>query len=67
MSLEKIKITYDRDGVYDKDSVHEVMDVIESYCSCATDKSLVDYIERIPIPSAIAFIADAWGLNYEFV
>lgn len=67
MSAGKIKILSDRDGVYEKESVHDVMDVISSYCKCSTDKSIVHYIQNIPIPSAIAFIAEAWGLEYKFV
>jgi len=43
------------------------MDLIRSWMECCTDDSLKDWISRIPIPSAVHFIADAWGIDYKFV
>lgn len=65
--MGSIRIKSDRDGVYQPGEVVDVKDIIESYCECATDKSLVDWINNTPIPTAISFIAVAWGLEYEFV
>lgn len=65
--MGSIRIKSDRDGVYQPGEVVGVERVIESYCECATNKSLINWIYSIPIPSAIDFIAGAWGLEYEFV
>ena len=65
--MGKIKIIHDPDGVYEDGSVHDIKDIIISYCECCSDKSLADYLYRIPIPSAMAFICNAWSLEYEYV
>lgn len=44
-----------------------VEQLINDYCECTDDQDLVAFLWRIPIPSAIDFIADAWGIQYEFV
>ena len=65
--MGKIKIIHDLDGVYEDGSVHDIKEIIRDYCDCCTDESLMDYLYRIPIPSAMAFICNAWSLEYEFV
>lgn len=65
--MGKIKILSDRDGVYEVGSVVDVMSIIRDYLNCCTDNSLKGWIERIPIPSAVDFIADAWGIEYKFI
>ena len=65
--MGNIRIKSDRDGVYQPGEVVGIEKIIESYCECTNDKSLVNWIHNIPITSAIDFIAGAWGLEYEFV
>lgn len=65
--MGKIKILSDRDGVYEVGSVVNVMDLIRSWMDCCTDDSLKGWISRIPMPSAVQFIADAWGIDYKYV
>ena len=65
--MGKIKILHDPDGVYEDGSVHDIKEIIRDYCDCCTDESLMDYLYRISIPSAMAFICNAWSLEYEYV
>lgn len=65
--MGKIKILSDRDGVYEIGSIVNVMDFIQSYIDCCTDNSITEWITVIPIPSAVNFIADAWGIDYKYV
>lgn len=65
--MGKIRIKSDDGAVYEIGSVIEVADFIKSYRECTNDKSLIDWLYRIPIPSAVDFIAKAWGIEYEFV
>ena len=65
--MGKIKIEHDGGGVYQAGQVLGVDTLIRDYCDCTTDESLKDWLYRIPIPSAVAFIAAAWGIVYNFV
>lgn len=67
--MGKIKIISDEGEVYAKGEIVDVHDLITSYCECCDNesKSIADYVCRIPIPSAVDFIAKAWGIEYEFV
>ncbi len=66
--MGKIKILSDDGGVYEAGQVVSVKDLIQSFCGCLHyGKDLIDYVCRIPIPSAVALIAEKWGLRYEFV
>lgn len=65
--MGKIKILSDRDGVYEIGSIVNVMDFIQSYIDCCTDNSTTEWITVIPIPSAVNFIAEAWGIDYKYV
>ena len=67
MTMGKIKILHDPEGVYTADSVYDADEILEDYCDCCTDKSLIDYLYRIPDESAINFICNAWLIDYEFV
>lgn len=62
-----IKILSDRSGVFSKGEIYNVMDFLQGYFDVNPDSSLVAYLQRIPIPSAVDYIAKDWGLTYEFV
>jgi hypothetical protein len=65
--MGKIKITSDKYGVFKSDTVMNVMDFMSQYFKETEDKALVDWLQRIPIPSAVDYIAQEWGLTYRFV
>lgn len=62
-----IKILHDRSGVFSNGETYNIMDFLQGYFNVTPDKSLVDYLQRIPIPSAIDYIAKDWGLEYKFI
>lgn len=63
----KIKILSDAGNVYPVDSVIGVDKLIKAYEETTDDKSLCDWLYGVPIPTAVKFIADAWGIEYKFV
>ena len=65
--MGKIKITSDKYGVFKSDTTMDIMDFMTQYFNEMEDKSLVDWLQRIPIPSAVDYIAQEWGLTYRFV
>ena len=65
--MGKIKITSDKYGVFKSDTTMDIMDFVRQYFNEIEDKSLVDWLQRIPIPSAVDYIAQEWGLTYRFV
>ena len=65
--MGKIRITNDGGSVYEHGEIIEVGDLIRDYCKCDNDKSLQDWLCRVPIPTAVKHIADMWELEYEFV
>ena len=65
--MGKIKITSDKYGVFKSDTVMNVMDFMSEYFKEREDKALVGWLQRIPIPSAVDYIAQEWCLTYRFV
>lgn len=65
--MGRIRITHDPLGLYEDGSVVETKDLIESYCEQSNDESICGWLQRIPIPSAVDYIAQEWGLTYRFV
>ena len=65
--MGKIKITSDKHVVFKSDTTMDVMDFMMQYFDETEDKELVDWLQRIPIPSAVDYIAQEWGLTYRFV
>lgn len=63
----KIRILSDAGNVYAVDSIVGVDELIKDYEETTNDKSLCDWLYRVPIPTAVKFIADGWGIEYEFV
>ena len=62
-----IRIISDRGDVYEVGSTVSEMDFIQSYCDTSSDEDTKDWLQSIPIPCAVGFIADAWGIEYKFV
>lgn len=62
-----IQILSDRDGVYAEGSQISIMRFIQDYLDACPDSGVQGWLTRIPMPSAVAFIADAWGIDYKFV
>lgn len=63
----KIRILSDAGNVYDVDSIIGVDELIKDYEETTDDKSLCGWLYGVPIPTAVKFIADGWGIEYEFV
>ena len=64
----KIKILFDPEGAYGypKNEIIEADKLIEDYIDCQ-DEYMVDYIKSVDTCKAVDFIAEAWGLDYEFI
>ena len=65
--MGKIKITSDKHVVFKSDTTMDIMDFMTQYFNEMEDKALVSWLQRIPIPSAVDYIAQEWGLTYRFV
>lgn len=63
----KIRIISDAGDVYAAGSIIGVDELINAYEETTNDKSLCDWLCRVPTPTAVKFIADGWGIDYEFV
>lgn len=64
--MGRIRITHDPLGLYEDGSVVETKDLIESYCEQSNDESICGWLNRIPVASAVAFVCEAWELDYEW-
>lgn len=67
--MGKIQITNDPEKVYPDGTILTVDKLFRDYKETLTDANMSTYhwLCRIPIPSAIDFIAKAWGFDYKFV
>lgn len=65
--MGKIKITSDKYGVWKTDTIVNVMDFLSQYFKETSDESLIGWLQRIPIPSAVDYVAQERGLTYKFV
>lgn len=63
----KIRILSDAGDVYAVGSIIGVDELIKDYEETTDDKSLCGWLYGVPIPTAVKFIADAWGIEYKFV
>lgn len=53
--------------MYAEGSQISIMRFIQDYLDACPDSGVQGWLTRIPMPSAVAFIADAWGIDYKFV
>lgn len=66
--MGKIYVINDKTKVRKIGDVIEVQDFIEEYLdSIVEDSSLKAWLCRIPIPAAVDYIANEWGITYKFV
>lgn len=64
----KVRITSDRDKVYQDGQVLTANQLISDYIETSgADKSEIDWLCQIPIANAIDFIAGMWGFTYYFI
>jgi len=68
--MGQIQILHDRDGAYGypvgaKMSVDALFEDFRISEDC--DDELYAYLCRIPIPAAVDYIAEAWGIEYKYV
>ena len=66
--MGKIYVINDKTKVRKMGDVIDVMDFIKEYLdSIVEDSRLKEWLWRIPIPSAVDYIANEWGISYKFV
>jgi hypothetical protein len=64
----KVKILRDPQNVYEKDSVMDAYELIADYIKTIKDDySLVLFLEICPKESALAYISNAWSLEFEII
>ncbi len=64
----KVRITSDRNKVYKDGQILTANELITDYADTSgADSGDIDWLYRISIADAIDFIADMWGLGYEYV
>lgn len=67
MSAGKIKIISDKHKVMKSGDEIEVMDFIRDYLnSIQDDEDLKDWLQNIPIPDSVQYIADEFGIVYTY-
>lgn len=68
MIMGKIYVINDKTKVRKIGDIIEVEDFIEEYLdSIVEDSSLKAWLCSIPIPAAVDYIANEWGITYKFV
>ena len=65
MNYDKINITFDPEGVYSGEVSSD--DLISDFLDSLGDSSVADWIKTRDKDVAVAFIANAWGLKFDFV
>ena len=68
----KIKITFDKDGVYGypNGGIISPYKLLSDYIDClnkAEDADTIAFLKQQPIEKAVEFVAEMWGIDYEFV
>ena len=68
----KIKVTFDPDGAYGYplNEKIEAQTLIEDYIECLNpkeDANTISFLRRIDTEKAVDFVAEKWGLDYEYV
>lgn len=65
--LYEIEFFYDPSDVYMAGQWLEAIEFIDDYCACAPSdmNDTVEWLHRIPIPEAVKFCAEAWGISYQ--
>jgi hypothetical protein len=65
----KIQITNDGGHVYQDGTIISVEQLFRDYRDTLTEANMSTYhwLCRIPIPSAVDFIAKAWGFDYKII
>lgn len=66
--MGKIYVINDKTKVRKIGDIIDVKDFIKEYLdSIQEDTALKDWLCRIPITSAVDYIANEWGITYKFV
>ena len=63
----EVEFIEDSEHIYQPGDQINAIDLIDDYCNCDPPgmKDVSDWLYRIPVPRAIAFIAEAWGIGYK--
>lgn len=64
--IPNIRIISDVGHVYESGSVIGADKLLKDFCEVNTDNAFSDWLNSIPVPAAVDFMAKAWGIDYEF-
>lgn len=62
----QVEFIYDPAEVYTPGEYSDAMDFVEDYCDVAPSDmaDTVEWLHKIPVPEAVKFCAEAWGIFY---
>lgn len=62
----EVEFVEDPEGVYECGEQVQASSFIDDYCYAATPsiEDVCNWLRRIPVPEAVKFCADAWGIAY---
>ncbi len=62
----KVKIISDMGEVYDGRTM-EVKELVNDYIECVDDEEIATFLRTVDENTALKFIKDMWGLEYEVI
>lgn len=62
----KVKIISDMGEVYDGRTM-EVKELVNDYIDCLNDEEITTFLQTVDENTALKFIKDMWGLEYEVI
>ena len=65
MNYDKINITFDPEGVYSGEVSSD--DLIRDWVECNEGSDVAEWLKTRDKDVAVAFVANAWGLKFDFV
>lgn len=63
----EVEFVEDPGLVYETGEYTDATDFIEAYSECNSPEldDVSEWLKRIPVPNAVAFVAEAWGITYK--
>lgn len=63
----EVEFVEDPGLVYEPGEYAEATEFIEAYCECNSPEldDVSEWLRSIPVPEAVAFIAEAWMITYQ--
>ena len=63
----KIRIIDDYGEVYETGRIMEAQELINDYIDCINDVETIDFLHTVDEDTAMKFIKDMWGIEYEIL